>query len=169
MTGFTDRETAFENKFAHDEELKFKAEARRNKLVGLWAAELLGKAGVQSWVDEQQLSRWLANPQGLPQTFADGQIGLQVQGSEVGEPGLLLKSSQGLFTSVEALRRIGATSVYDPASKSVTLTWNELSQVYSPVDGVTLDGKLYLPVRTVLTALAIPFHWDGPNKALVID
>ena len=133
------------------------------------AAELLGKAGVQSWVDEQQLSRWLANPQGLPQTFADGQIGLQVQGSEVGEPGLLLKSSQGLFTSVEALRRMGATSVYDPASKSVTLTWNELSQVYSPVDGVTLDGKLYLPVRTVLTALAIPFHWDGPNKALVID
>jgi len=45
MTGFNDRETAFENKFAHDEEMKFKAEARRNKLVGLWAAELLGKTG----------------------------------------------------------------------------------------------------------------------------
>jgi len=45
MTTFDDRENAFENKFAHDEELKFKAEARRNKLVGLWAAGLMGKSG----------------------------------------------------------------------------------------------------------------------------
>ena len=45
MTTFDDRENAFENKFAHDEEMKFKAEARRNKLLGLWAAELLGKTG----------------------------------------------------------------------------------------------------------------------------
>jgi hypothetical protein len=45
MSSMNDRENAFENKFAHDEELKFKAEARRNKLLGLWAAELLGKSG----------------------------------------------------------------------------------------------------------------------------
>lgn len=45
MTTFDDRETAFENKFAHDEEMKFRAEARCNKLLGLWAAELLGKSG----------------------------------------------------------------------------------------------------------------------------
>ncbi len=45
MTTFDEREHAFENKFAHDEELRFKAEARRNKLVGLWAAGLLGKSG----------------------------------------------------------------------------------------------------------------------------
>ncbi len=45
MTTFDDRENAFENKFAHDEEMKFRAEARRNKLLGLWAAELLGKTG----------------------------------------------------------------------------------------------------------------------------
>ena len=45
MTTFDDRENAFENKYAHDEEMKFKAEMRRNKLVGLWAAELLGKTG----------------------------------------------------------------------------------------------------------------------------
>jgi len=36
---------AFENKFAHDAEMQFKAEARRNKLLGLWAAALLGKSG----------------------------------------------------------------------------------------------------------------------------
>lgn len=45
MTTFDDRENAFENKFAHDAKLQFKAEARRNRLVGLWAAEKLGKTG----------------------------------------------------------------------------------------------------------------------------
>ncbi len=45
MTTFDKRQDAFEAKFAHDEELRFKAEARRNKLLGLWAAEKLGKTG----------------------------------------------------------------------------------------------------------------------------
>jgi len=45
MTTFDKREEAFEKKFAIDEELKFKAEARRNRLVGLWAAEKLGITG----------------------------------------------------------------------------------------------------------------------------
>jgi hypothetical protein len=45
MTTFDDREHAFEAKFAHDSEMQFRAEARRDKLVGLWAAELLGKSG----------------------------------------------------------------------------------------------------------------------------
>lgn len=45
MTTFDERESAFENKFAHDEEMAFKAQARANKLLGLWAAELLGKTG----------------------------------------------------------------------------------------------------------------------------
>ena len=45
MTTFDKREEGFEKKFAHDEELKFKAMARRNKLLGLWAAGELGKTG----------------------------------------------------------------------------------------------------------------------------
>lgn len=45
MTTFNDRETAFENKYAHDEEMQFKAQARCNKLLGLWAAALMGKSG----------------------------------------------------------------------------------------------------------------------------
>lgn len=45
MSSFDDRENAFENKFAHDAEMQFRAEARRNKLLGLWAAALLGKSG----------------------------------------------------------------------------------------------------------------------------
>ena len=45
MSTFEDRENAFESKFAHDEEMQFKAAARRNKLLGLWAAGLMGKSG----------------------------------------------------------------------------------------------------------------------------
>lgn len=42
MSGFEDRKKAAEARFAHDGELKFRAEARRNKLLGLWAAEHMG-------------------------------------------------------------------------------------------------------------------------------
>jgi hypothetical protein len=54
MTTFEEREKGFERKFVHDEELRFKATARRNKLVGLWAAEKLGLAGdaAQSYARE---------------------------------------------------------------------------------------------------------------------
>ncbi|SHH59287.1 DUF1476 domain-containing protein [Bradyrhizobium erythrophlei] len=45
MTTFDKREEGFERKFALDEEQKFKAEARRNKLLGLWVAEKLGLSG----------------------------------------------------------------------------------------------------------------------------
>lgn len=48
MTTFDKREEGFEKKFAHDEELKFKAEARRDKLLGLWAAEKLGLSGTEA-------------------------------------------------------------------------------------------------------------------------
>ncbi|MBB35237.1 MAG: hypothetical protein CME88_07235 [Hirschia sp.] len=48
MTTFEKREQAFEAKFAHDEELRFKATARRNKLLGLWAAEIMGLTGADA-------------------------------------------------------------------------------------------------------------------------
>jgi hypothetical protein len=48
MTTFDKREEGFEKQFARDEELKFKAMARRNKLLGLWAAEKLGLSGAQA-------------------------------------------------------------------------------------------------------------------------
>jgi hypothetical protein len=48
MTTFDKREDAFEKQFAHDEELKFKATARRNKLLGLWAAEKMGLSGADA-------------------------------------------------------------------------------------------------------------------------
>jgi len=48
VSSFDKREDGFEKKFAHDEELRFKATARRNKRLGLWAAEKLGKSGADA-------------------------------------------------------------------------------------------------------------------------
>lgn len=48
MTTFDDREKAFEAQYEHDAQLKFKVNARRNKLLGLWAAGLLGKTGADA-------------------------------------------------------------------------------------------------------------------------
>ena len=45
MTMFNKREKAFEEKYKHDQDLQFKVEVRRNRLLGLWVAELLGKSG----------------------------------------------------------------------------------------------------------------------------
>ena len=48
MSTFDKREDSFEKKFAHDEELRFKANARRDRMLGLWAAEKLGKTGAEA-------------------------------------------------------------------------------------------------------------------------
>jgi len=56
MTTFDDREQGFESKFSHDQELEFRVNARRNKLLGLWAAQLLGIHGA----DAENYARTLA-------------------------------------------------------------------------------------------------------------
>jgi len=48
MTTFKDREKGFENKFKHDQETAFKVTARRNKLLGLWAAREMGLSGAEA-------------------------------------------------------------------------------------------------------------------------
>lgn len=52
MTSLSDREKAFENKYAFDQEMKFKIIARRNKLLGQWAGALLGKADIDAYAKE---------------------------------------------------------------------------------------------------------------------
>ena len=52
MVSMNDREKAFENKYAHDQEKKFRVIARRNKLMGQWAAGLLGKSDVDAYAKE---------------------------------------------------------------------------------------------------------------------
>ena len=48
MTTFADREKEFETRFKHDQEFRFKATARRNRLLGLWAAQRMGLAGAEA-------------------------------------------------------------------------------------------------------------------------
>jgi hypothetical protein len=52
MTTLADREQSIENKYAHDEQFKFKVTSRRNNLTGLWAAELLGKPDADAYAKE---------------------------------------------------------------------------------------------------------------------
>jgi hypothetical protein len=52
MTTFKDREKAFEDKYKHDQELQFRVEVRRNKLLGLWAASLMGKSDADAYAKE---------------------------------------------------------------------------------------------------------------------
>lgn len=56
MTTFDNRERTFENKYAHDAELQFKVNNRRNKLLGLWAAEKLGKGDTAAYAKEVVMS-----------------------------------------------------------------------------------------------------------------
>jgi hypothetical protein len=55
MSTFDKREETFEKTFVHEEELQFRAEARRNKLLGLWAAEKLGKTPEQARIYANEL------------------------------------------------------------------------------------------------------------------
>jgi len=57
MTTFDKRREGYESKFAHDQELRFKALARRDKLLGLWAAEKLGKSGDDAQAYARQVVR----------------------------------------------------------------------------------------------------------------
>ena len=57
MPSFEDRERGFESKFARDEELRFKATARRNKLIGVWAAEKIGKSGEEAELYAREVIR----------------------------------------------------------------------------------------------------------------
>ena len=74
MTTFDDRENAFENKFAHDAEMQFRAEARRNKLLGLWAAELMGKTGDDAEAYAREVVKESYLSKGRPDLYNDDMI-----------------------------------------------------------------------------------------------
>jgi hypothetical protein len=57
MTTFDDRERAFETKYAHDEELRFRVIARRNRLLGAWAARLMGLSDAEADADAKDVIR----------------------------------------------------------------------------------------------------------------
>jgi len=85
MASFDDREKTYERKFVHDEETRFKINARRNKLLGLWAAELLGMAGDEAEAYSRQVVRADFDEPGDEDVFRKVWSDLEQGGVEISE------------------------------------------------------------------------------------
>ena len=85
MSSMKDRENAFENKYAHDAEMQFKAEARRNKLLGLWAADLMGKTGEDAQAYAKEVIKADFEEAGDEDVFrkVSGDLGDKASGSDI--------------------------------------------------------------------------------------
>lgn len=92
MSTFDNREKAQEAKFAHDEELRFKAEARRNKLLGLWAAELMGHTDIDAYAKEVIASDF--EEAGDEDVFRKVSGDLQAKGANVSEADIRAKMAE---------------------------------------------------------------------------
>lgn len=104
MTTFDKREEAFERQFAHDEELKFKAEARRNMLLGLWAADRLGKNGPEAEAYAKQVVAADFEEPGHAGVLRKVLGDLTAEGLAVTESDIREKMSELLVTAVAQLK-----------------------------------------------------------------
>ena len=103
MTTFDKREKDFERKFALDEELKFKSEARRNRLLGLWAAEQLGLSGdaAKTYAGEIVAADCEGGPDGVARKVAGD---LAACGISIGDDQLRDKMAQLLVLAAAQVR-----------------------------------------------------------------
>jgi hypothetical protein len=85
MTTFEEREKSFESQFKHDRELQFKVKARRNRLLGLWAAERMGLAGVDAQVYAAAIVEAQFEPGGDRHVIAKVAADLHAKGSHLTE------------------------------------------------------------------------------------
>lgn len=85
MTGFDDREKEFEARFKHDEELAFKVRTRRNRLLGLWAADHLGLAGAAAEAYAKEVVNAEFAPHGDDAVIAKLRADLAAKGLAIGE------------------------------------------------------------------------------------
>jgi len=99
MAGFEDRKKAQEAKFAHDAQLRFKAEARRNKLLGLWVAELTGHENPDAYAKEVVVSDF--EEAGDEDVFRKVSGDLKAAGKSVGEDTIRAKMSELLALAQE--------------------------------------------------------------------
>jgi hypothetical protein len=101
-TTFDKREEGFEKKFAHDEELRFKAVARRNKLIGLWAAGLLGKTGTDAEVYAKEVV--LADFEEAGEHDVIHKLVHDLAGAGVSEPQIRAKMDEFLALAVAQIK-----------------------------------------------------------------
>jgi hypothetical protein len=105
MTTFDKREEGFEKKFAHDEELRFKAMARRNKLLGLWAAGILGKSGPEA--DAYAKEVVLADFEEAGDNDVLRKVAKDLQGKGIAEPAIRAQMNELLAQAIEQIKKSG--------------------------------------------------------------
>jgi hypothetical protein len=105
MTTFDKREDGFEKKFAHDEELQFKAMARRNKLLGLWAAAILGKAGPEA--DAYAKEVVLSDFEEVGDNDVLRKVAKDLQGKGVTEQQIRAQMTELLGQAIEQIKKSG--------------------------------------------------------------
>ena len=103
MASMDDRGDAYENKFAHDAELKFKAEARRNKLLGLWAAEQMGRSDGEAYAKEVILADF--EEAGDEDVFRKVRQDLDAASADVDDATLRAKMQELMAVAVEELSK----------------------------------------------------------------
>ncbi|WP_108663288.1 DUF1476 domain-containing protein [Acuticoccus kandeliae] len=103
MTQFEDRERAFEARFAHDEELRFKSIARRNKLLGVWAAQQLGREGADAEAYAKDVIRADFDEPGDEDVFRKVYGDLSAAGISITEEAVRLKMRELLMTAAEEI------------------------------------------------------------------
>ncbi len=105
MTTFDKREEGFEKKFAHDEELRFKAMARRNKLLGLWAAGVLGKSGAEAEAYAKQVV--LADFEEAGDNDVFRKVAKDLQAKGITEAQVRAQMTELLGTAIEQIKKSG--------------------------------------------------------------
>ena len=104
MSSFDKREEGFQKKFAHDEELRFKAGARRNKLLGLWAAEKLGKTGAEAEAYAKQVIAADFEEAGDDDVFRKVQADLAAGGVEQSEHQIRRTMDELMAQAIEQIK-----------------------------------------------------------------
>ena len=102
MSGLEDRGEGFEKKFAHDAELKFKAEARRNKLLGEWAAGEMGHADAAAYAKEVVMADF--EEAGDEDVFRKIRGDFDAKGTDVDDDTIRAKMKELLGVAVEQIQ-----------------------------------------------------------------
>ncbi|MGB6175805.1 MAG: DUF1476 domain-containing protein [Methylocella sp.] len=113
MTTFDDREHAFEAKLAHDEELKFKARARRDKRLGLWAAGKLGKSRAEAEDFARRLVTAEIEKDGAGQILKTLRANFDRAGVDIPDHEIRRKMDELLVAAVEEIMKVAAREKTD--------------------------------------------------------
>ncbi|HHN73175.1 MAG TPA: DUF1476 domain-containing protein [Thermopetrobacter sp.] len=102
--GFEERKRAYEEKFAHDEDLRFRAEARRNRLLGLWVAELLGLSGEEAENYARELVMADLEEPGEEDVFRKVRADLDAKGVDISDHRIRHRMQELLLDAMDQIR-----------------------------------------------------------------